>query len=135
MKTERLFKFAKDMAEMSDFDRQQIGCIVTYKHTIIGMGFNTTKTHPLQKEYNKFRFNNDSYPHCLHAEMHALLPIRNMDIDWSKVRVYVYRICKYDKNKAALARPCKSCQAFMRDLGIRHIYYTTSDTPVHEILD
>ena len=35
LKTERLFKFAKDMAEMSDFKRQQIGCVVTYKKKII----------------------------------------------------------------------------------------------------
>ena len=135
MKVDRLFKFAKNMAEMSDFERQQVGCVAVYKNKIIGMGFNSTKTHPLQKEYNKVRFTGDYSPHCMHAEVHALMPIRNMDIDWSKVKVYTYRICKGNPNKGALARPCPSCQAFMRDLGIKHIYYTTSTTPVHEILD
>ena len=135
MKCDRLFQFAKNMAQMSDFERQKMGCVVVYKNKIIGMGFNSMKTHPLQKEYNKVRFNEDRSPHCIHAEMHALLPIRYMDVDWSKVRVYTYRLCREDRSRGALARPCPSCQAFMRDLGIKHIYYTTSTTPVHEVLD
>ena len=39
MKVDRLFKFAKNMAEMSDFERQQVGCVAVYKNKIIGMGF------------------------------------------------------------------------------------------------
>ena len=136
MKTERLLQFARNMAEMSDFERQKLGCVVVYKNKIIGMGFNSTKTHPLQKEYNnKFRFNADNTPHCMHAEMHALMPIRYMDIDWSKTKVYVYRISRCDPDKGALARPCPACRAFMRELGIQHIYYSAPSGPVHEILD
>ena len=135
LKTDRLFKFAKEMAEMSDFKRQQIGCVVTYKKKMIATGFNCHKTHPLQKEYNKLRYEGYNTPHCLHAEMHALLPIRNMDIDWGKVKVFTYRICKGDKERAALARPCPGCIAYMKSLGIKNIYYTTSNTPVHEVLD
>lgn len=135
MKHDRVFQFAKNMAEMSDFERQKMGCVVVYKNKIIGMGFNSTKSHPLQKEYNRYRFKGDYSPHCMHAEMHALMPIRHLDIDWSKVKVYTYRICREDGSRGALARPCISCQTFMKELGIRHIYYTTSTTPVHEILD
>lgn len=135
MKPERYLQFAKNMAKMSDFDRQKMGCVVTYKKTVIGMGFNTNKTHPMQKEYNKFRFEGDTTPHCMHAEMHALMPIRNLDIDWSRARVYIYRISRCNPNNGAFARPCPACREYMKSLGIKHIYYTTSDTPAHELLD
>lgn len=135
MKTERLFQFAKQIAEMSDFKRQQIGCVVFYKKKIISMGFNCHKTHPLQKEYNKIRFDGDETPHSLHAEMHALMPLRHMDIDWGKVKIFTYRICKNDPTKASLARPCPSCMAYMKNLGIKNMYYTTTEGPVHEVLD
>lgn len=135
MKHDRVFQFAKNMSEMSDFDRQKLGCVVTYKKRIIGMGFNTNKTHPMQKEYNKLRFESDRTPHCMHAEMHALIPLRNLDVDWSKVSVFIYRMSRDGKTKSAYARPCKGCMAYMKKLGIKHIYYTASDTYVHEVLD
>ncbi len=111
-----------------------MGCVVEYKKYVRGMGFNTSKTHPKQKMYNKLRFDCDSTPHCLHAEMHALIPLEDMDIDWAKVKVFTYRKAKGNPNKAALARPCPSCMAYMKDLGIKHIYYTTSESFAHEIL-
>ena len=135
MRHDRVFQFAKNMAEMSDFERQKIGCVVTYKKNIIGMGFNTNKTHPMQKEYNKLRFEGDNTPHCLHAEMHALMPLRNLDIDWPRTSVFIYRLSRNGKSKSAYSRPCPACMAYMKKLGIKHIYYTTSDSYVHEVLD
>lgn len=135
MNTDRFFTCAKHMAEMSDFDRQKMGCVAVYKKKIVSVGFNTTKTHPLQKEYNKLRFEGDFSPHCMHAEIHTLNAIKDSNIDWSRVKVFIYRICKKDKDKSALARPCPSCMAYMKKLGIKHIYYTTLDGPVHEVLD
>ena len=34
-----------------------------------------------------------------------------------------------------MARPCPSCMAAIRDLGIRDIYYTTNDGYVYERLE
>jgi deoxycytidylate deaminase len=132
MKTERFFRYAKNIAEMSDFEKQKMGCVVVYKKQVLSTGFNTTKTHPMQKIYNKYRFEEDS-PHKLHAEINALLSLRNADIDWSKVKVFVYR--KSNNGRGALARPCPSCMAYMKKLGIKHIYYSTYNEPVHEVLD
>lgn len=127
----RFFEFAKSIASMSDFEKFNIGCVVVYKKAIIGVGFNCNKTHPLQKEYNKLRFDSDSTPQKLHAEMHALLPIRHMDIDWKKVKVYVYRL---KKEGMGLARPCISCMSYIKNLGIKHIYYSTDYGYAHEVL-
>ena len=92
MKIEKYMNLAKSLAEVSEFRRQKLGCVVTYKKNVIGTGVNSYKTHPIQKEFNKLRYSEDSTPHCLHAEMTALIPLHNMDIDWNKVNLFVYRI-------------------------------------------
>ncbi len=131
-KSNVFFRKAKRMAEKSTFYRQRIGCVVTYKGKIISTGFNSTKTHPIQNRYNRIRFQETGSPDSLHAEIHALLQIKDMDIDWSKVSVYTYRIMK--SKDFGLAKPCTSCMAYIKSLGIRHICYTTNDGFAHEYL-
>lgn len=135
MKDSRIFEYAKHVAEMSHFWRQKLGCVIVYKKKIISTGFNSDKTHPLQKEYNKLRYPDDNTPHCIHAEIHALMPLRHTDIDWSRVQLYVYRIKKDSPNQSGYARPCPACMAYIKSLGIKDIYYTTTSSPVHEVLD
>ena len=131
----KYFKYAKNMAKMSEFNKFKVGCIVVYKNKIIGQGFNSYKTHPLQQLYNQLRFEDDGVsPHKLHAEMHALIPIRNLDIDWNKVSVYIYRIKKSNKNGFGMARPCLSCMGLIKELGIKEINYTTEDGFANEII-
>ena len=81
-------------ATFSDYKKQCIGCVAVYQKHIIGVGYNTTKTHPLQKHYNKYRcsWNKNEIPSSLHAEINCLNSIRNLDINFSKVKLYIYRI-------------------------------------------
>lgn len=58
----------------------------------------------------------------LHAEMSCLIQIKDMDIDFSKVELYIYR---ENKNGVAMCRPCKACMKIIDDLGIKRIHYTT----------
>lgn len=131
----KYFKYARNMADMSEFNKFKVGCVVVYKNKIIGQGYNSDKTHPLQQLYNQLRFEDDGVsPHKLHAEMHALIPIRNLNIDWNKVHIYIYRIKKSNKNGFGMARPCLSCMGLIKELGIREINYTTEDGFASEIL-
>ena len=128
------FKHAKNMSKMSDFHRSHIGCVVVYKNKIIGTGFNSSKTHPIQRVYNRVRFECDQTPHTLHSEIHALCPLMDStDINWSKAHVYVYR--EHKNGVRAMARPCPSCMRFIKDLGIKNIHYTTEDGFADETLD
>lgn len=128
------FKHAKNMANMSDFYRSPTGCVVVYKNKIIGAGFNTCKTHPIQRKYNWLRFDCESSPHCMHAEVNALCTLmHNKDINWDKVNVYVYR--EHKNGVRAMARPCKSCMQLIKDLGIKYIHYTTEDGYAFEEID
>lgn len=131
----RYFSKAHQSALVSDFDKTHVGCIAVYQGNIIAIGCNTHKTHPRQQYYNRFREVNCASHNCLpkmHAEIHCLNAIRNMDINFSRVKLYVYRI-RQDQ-EFGLSRPCASCMAAIRDLGIRQIYYTTNDGYVFEKL-
>ena len=49
------------------------------------------------------------------------------DIDWSKVHVYVYRICNGKKHGYGNARPCPACMNAIKDMGIKNVYYTDEE--------
>ncbi len=132
-KQKSFFEAAKVVSTMSDFDRVHIGCVVTEgNHRIISSGCNSTKTHPLQKQLNKERFDLDSN-HSLHAETAALLPLMKEDIDFSKVEIYTHR--NYKDGHLAMARPCPSCTKLIKQLGIKKIWYTTTDGYACEYVD
>lgn len=124
----KYFNLAKNASKFSDFERQHLGCVFIYKNKVLEIGWNTMKTNPIQKEYNKFR---DYKDYCnkndgaIHAEMSTIIKTKNLEnIDWKKVKVFVYRELK-DGTKA-MARPCKACMAAMIDRGIRDVYFTTN---------
>lgn len=125
------FKAAKSMSELSDFPRVKVGCVAVYKHKIISSGYNSYVTNPLQKRYNKFRFDTDSTLHSKHAEVDCLLPLINRkDIDFSRVILYIYR--QYKSGDPGVARPCDSCFNLIKDLGIRTVYYTGDNSYISE---
>lgn len=124
------FKAAAAMAQLSDFPRVKVGCIAVYGHRIISSAFNTRKTDPLQKKYNIYRFDEET-PHCAHAELICLKPlIGRDDIDFKYVDLYIHRANK--NGMPLLARPCKSCMALIKQLGIKNVYYTNNGGYSHE---
>lgn len=127
----RYFIKAHHIAELSDFHKTHIGCVAVYQGRIIGVGFNMNKTHPLQKYYNIYRDKHIDMPK-LHAEISCISFIRHLDINFSKVKLYIYRT-RCDQ-EYGMSRPCPSCMAVIKDLGIRHVYYTTNDGFAYEYI-
>lgn len=131
----RGFDYARHMAEMSDYNRVHIGCVIMIGNKVVSTGFNTQKSHPLQKHYNQFRdFDGSNISiDSLHAEMSALIPLKNSGADLSKARMYVYRTRKDIQH--GMCRPCPGCMAAIKSLGIKDVYYTTNDGLVHEVIN
>lgn len=129
----RYFHRARQVASISDYCKIHIGCIAVYQNQIIGMGCNCNKTHPTQKYYNQYRKRSDGMLPKLHAEISCINQIKHLDINFSKVKLYIYRIRK--DQPFGLARPCPSCMAAIKDLGIKNIYYTTNDGFSYERLE
>ena len=129
----RYFKKARQVALISDYQKVHIGCVAVYQGNIISIAYNTNKTHPMQKYYNRYREESDVMIPKLHAEINCLNQLKHLNINFSKVKLYIYRI--RNDRPYGMARPCPSCMAAIRDLGIRDIYYTTNDGYVHERIE
>ena len=129
----KYFQKAHQIATISDYKKTHVGCVAVYQGQVIGLGCNCNKTHPIQKKYNRYRKPSDSMLPKLHAEISCLNQIKHLDINFSKVKLYIYRIRK--DQPFGMAHPCPSCMAAIRDLGVRNIFYTTNDGYAHEKLE
>ncbi len=126
----KYFEKARMIADTSDYRRIHVGCVAVYQGNVIGTGCNCNKTHPVQKYYNKYRLKSDDLLPKLHAEINCINSIKGMDINFHKVKLYIYRI--RNDRPFGLSRPCPSCMAAIKEIGIRNIYYTSNDGYIHE---
>jgi len=116
-------KVSRAVSEMSNHPKHKIGCVVVLKHRVISSGTNSdTKTHPLQKRYNRYRFTDEGIHKC-HAELSALLPLIRDGVDLSDACIYTYK--EHKDGSLACSRPCKSCMQLIKDCRIKRIFYTT----------
>lgn len=140
MSDSHLFKIARECSLKSDYTSNcssaRVGCVVAYKGTILAKSYNSNKTHTIQAKYNVWRYNAENekkyLPAKIHSELACLQKIKYLDIDWSKVHVYVYRETK--NGDIAMARPCPSCLAAIKNLGIKYIHYTSDIGYVKEVI-
>jgi deoxycytidylate deaminase len=137
----KYFELARKAAMNSTYDGFKLGCVMVYKGHVIATGHNSDKTSPMQKKYNQkyrqFKYSGKPIRHSKHAEIAALSSIPyplDQQIDYSRVRVYVFRIAPGLRLGQGISRPCAACTAALRDKGIRDIYYTTDDGFAHERL-
>ena len=62
--------------------------------------------------------------------MSCIMQIKDMDIDFGKVELYVYRENTFG---LAMSRPCGARMKAIDDLGIKKIHYTTNGGFADEI--
>lgn len=94
----------------------RLGAVIVNRHTIEAAKFNCLKSHPkLCKHFE--------YPY-LHAEAHAILSLGLFSC--LNKTMYVVRV-KRD-GSYAMAKPCKSCQKLIQEVGIKDVYYSTSNS-------
>ena len=139
MNIERGFKLAKNASTFSDC-KIKIGAVIMYKSKVISVGYNTTKSNPIQKAYNVYRNANgreydvERQNNGLHAEIMALQhATRSFKGDLSKCSIFVYSEKKEGyKRLTRLTKPCNACSKRLEELGIRNIYYTTNNGWTYE---
>lgn len=122
------FNLARNACNYSDFTKVKMGAVLIYKGKILSIGWNSNKTSPLQQELNKFRnFEKDVSltKNSIHAEVACIAKVKDLNIDWGRVSIFVYRIKK--DGSPGYARPCEGCQTLIKSIGIKNIYYTTND--------
>lgn len=111
------FRIALTMAKKSEYRPYKIGACLMRGSRVISGGFNQIKTHPITR-----RFENH-YITGLHAEMHACVGVNEKNLKGADI--YVIRARR--DNTIGLAKPCSICQCFLRELGIRRVYFSNND--------
>ena len=59
MNIAHMFAAAKEVSKEGDYsgaNAVKIGCVVTYKGTILAKGANHDRTHPTQEKFNRYRY-------------------------------------------------------------------------------
>lgn len=123
-KFDRFLNIARDLSINSKFRKNKMGAILVIKGRIVAKGFNSTKSHPLQKYYNIERTDiTEGAPHYLHAEMDVLKRVKDQNL--KNAELFVYHVNKHGEQK--MARPCAACMKAIKEKGIEVIHYSTPD--------
>lgn len=130
MNNMRGYELAKKASLKSDFNKYALGAVAIYGNKVLAYGWNSDKTSSIQARYNFERgFDGYEYKSSIHAEMMVVNKIKYLDIDFSTVKIFVWR----GKHGPLISKPCAACEKAMRDLGIRKIYYTGNSSYIKEI--
>lgn len=131
-KLSKFLEIAREVSELSTFDKYRLGAIITIKGVVVARGWNKHKSHPKQKYYNQFRTNLiegtqvvDAAQNFLHAEVDAINKAIRLGVDLSKAELTVFRrgIDGFQK----MARPCGGCMECAKINKIPVIHYSTPD--------
>ena len=87
---------------------------IVYKGTVLSLGRNQYKTHPIMKLYGR----NDKAIY-LHAEIDAILQCKDLSKAHS---IHIFRQGK--SGKWLLAKPCPACQTAINKTPIKKVYHT-----------
>ena len=113
----RFVKVGLDLACAAHRDKEcyyQLCALVVKKKRVLSVGYNNPKTHPLAN--TKMR--------QLHAEMDAIIRCTPDQLDGAELIVVRAR----RDRKVGMAKPCRACDAFVRRMGLKRVYYTV-DSP------
>lgn len=106
----------------------KIAAMLIYKNRPISVGYNSTKTHPLQAKYGK-----NTAAICIHAEIDCIRKSCGiLEVEDFKKSTLIVMRTKRDKTWG-LARPCISingqgCQMAIHAFGIKNVIYSTNKT-------
>lgn len=124
---EKFFDEAKKESYLSDYNKQHLGAVAVYQNKfILARAHNCEKTNPTQYYFDRYRIPNRGIivESKGHAEINLVRKIRYLDIDFSKVTIYIYR--EFKDGSPALSRPCPACEQALKSLGIKKVCYTTN---------
>jgi len=106
------FKLAKNVSKYSTVS-PKVGAVIARKKPI-SVGFNKDK--PVMDNYST------------HAEINAILTAGGRFDDLDGCVIYVYR----ERNGLpALSRPCDRCMEFIKEKGIKKVFYTINEPPYY----
>lgn len=123
----KIMNTARNIA-ISNNENFKIAAIMTYKRSIVSIGVNKLKTHPVQKQFGK-----NSKSIYLHAEIMAIVSSLNLlnKEDLKRTSLFVFRVKRPHKTSKewvdGLACPCDGCKTAIMEFQIPRIVYSTNE--------
>ena len=114
---------ARRVSLTSTFDRIKIGAALINHGTLVSIGSNRPKSHPMQAKYNNIA-KRVAPRHHLHAEMMALVNAKGEKETTNGATIYVYR--QLANGSLGNSRPCAACEAALKEAGVCSMLYTTT---------
>lgn len=112
----RAVEWATHASQKTNGYRYKHGAVIFDKLDIISIGYNKQKHTSTLYKYG--------YKRCwLHAESDAILSYSRI-LDLHRYSILVIR---KSKTKLSSSKPCESCMALIREVGIRTVYYSDKD--------
>jgi deoxycytidylate deaminase len=119
-----VLKLAMECAAKSDY-YQKVGAVIFNKKSILSSGRNNPHR-SIKSLHPRFMKWSDS----IHAEVDAIIKARR---DLKGLSLLVVRI--NNNGELRLAKPCKHCLKYIQYVGIKTVYYSTSEFPFIQKLD
>jgi tRNA(Arg) A34 adenosine deaminase TadA len=119
--------FVRRLATSNNMKMKLAACLVL-RNEIISVGFNSDKSHPLQKRFAK---NIDAI--FKHAEVDCIIKALKVveEDDLKDATLYVYRVKKQNKGDtgwvSGLAEPCPGCQKAIEHFGIKRTVFSLEE--------
>lgn len=119
--------FVRRLATSNSMKMKLAACLVL-RNEIISVGFNSDKSHPLQKRFAK---NIDAI--FKHAEVDCIIKALKVveEDDLKDATLYVYRVKKQNKGDtgwvSGLAEPCPGCQKAIEHFGIKRTVFSLEE--------
>ena len=107
MTKEKGYLLARAASEKSDFPRSHTGAVAIYHNKVLAIGWNSNKTSSMQARYNAARgFDGYTFKSTVHAEMMVINKIKYLNIDFSHVRLFIWR----GDDEPMISKPCAACE-------------------------
>lgn len=103
---------ARIAQKLENKHRYYLAAILTDKNKPISVGVNKKQTHPSSNHPRGY----------LHAEVDAIRGAYEKELRGSTL--YLSRVSHRGRTKISLSKPCKFCQAAIKNSGIKNVYYT-----------
>ena len=119
--------FVRRLATSNNMRMKLAACLVI-RNEIVSVGFNSDKSHPLQKKFSK---NIDAI--FKHAEVDCIIKALKVvdEDDLKDATLYVHRVKKQSKGDSnwvtGLAEPCPGCAKAIEHFNIKRTVYSTEE--------
>ncbi len=130
---EKFMAFTRRLAinNHNSLNRAKLAASLVIRNEIISVGFNSYKTHPLQK-----RFSKNIEAIFKHAEVDCIInALRHVEPEeLAKATLYVYRVKKLTKDHTewvdGISEPCCGCKAAIEHFKIKKVVFSTEENNI-----